>query len=118
MGVPSSAPHPGPPEISLRLCGQVPVVQGPSPGPIVPGTARAAVLPFPSPACHARQPPDLPRRVHRHQRPLGLDLPCQGILEIQGLGRGSRLSDWPSNTPPLTWRHATRGLIKPDGGKT
>lgn len=97
-GLPSSAPQLGPPETSVRLCGQASVVQGPRPD------RRAASPPPPS-------------HVHRHAlRALGLDLPS-GVEEKQRLGRGgSRLSNGPGDAPPLTRWRATQGLIKPDGG--
>lgn len=43
----------------------------------------------------------------------------QWVGEEQGApGGGSRPSDWPGSVLPLSRWRATRGLIKPDGGKT
>lgn len=142
-GLPSKASQSGPPGISTSLCGQESFLQGPNTGPTLPGATQAAVLPASPTRAHrplcppspcARRPPVptvpgptiplcplslvLTTRAQPTNRCISASTSRQWVGEEQGGPWWWQPALWPSSVLPLSQWRATRGLIKPDGGKT
>lgn len=118
----SQPPVPGPPEISIRLCGQVSFLQGSEHRDFpLPKIAQAAVLPAPSCRARAHQlyPPPVPATYTHHPCPapiLTAHAPCPSSLLVPTPCPPSAPQQPPALTSPVSIEEKNPGEPRGGGG--